>query len=128
MLFDGHSAHDMIANMQVKLEVGITQVASHIDFSCCLLRSQDNLIEVGRADHPRYKDLVSWIPRMETQGLAEARIRVRRRDWDAAVDELNRALLEPDTMEQFLAKKRALSDRLATTSKVCTRSTVDVRY
>ncbi|KAH9917185.1 uncharacterized protein B0H18DRAFT_1035800 [Fomitopsis serialis] len=79
--------------------------------------SQDNLIEVGRADHPRYKDLVSWIPRMETQGLAEARIRVRRRDWDAAVDELNRALLEPDTMEQFLAKKRALSDRLATTSK-----------
>lgn len=39
--------------------------------------------------------------------------RVRKRDWQDAVDEYNRALLEPDTLQEFLAKKRLLAKKIA---------------
>ncbi|TFY56728.1 hypothetical protein EVJ58_g7461 [Rhodofomes roseus] len=76
--------------------------------------SQGSVIQVGTAVevtiHPRYKEILAWLPRLEAWD--ETSMRVRKHDWQAAVDEYNRALLEPETMDEFLARKQAVANRL----------------
>lgn len=64
-------------------------------------------------EHPRYKGITSWIPRMETTHPIDTTARVRKQDWRAAVDDYNRTVLEHSTIEELVAKKEPLAKKLA---------------
>ena len=81
-----------------------------------MLNSQGRLVALTTDENSRLKDIKSWIPCMERTHPFE---RVRKRDWQDAVDEYNRALLEPDTLQEFLAKKRLLAKKIAAVHTVC---------
>ena len=71
----------------------------------------ERLVPLSTDDHPRYKGIKSWIPRADYTSSIPAP--VRKQDWLDAVDEYNRALLEPDTLPEFLAKKQRLAKQVA---------------
>lgn len=72
-------------------------------------------------DHPRYKGIKSWIPCFETADPHNEVRLVRKQDWVEAVDEYNRAFLEPSTLEDFLEKKQLLAKKLAAVYEVSLR-------
>lgn len=76
------------------------------------LYRHERLVTLSRKEHPRYKDIKSSIPRLEPQYASEDVYRVCKQDWLNAVDEYNRALLEPDILPEFYAEKRLLAKKM----------------
>ena len=76
------------------------------------LDRHERLITLSKEEHPRYKDIKSSIPRLESRYSSEDVYRVCKQDWLNAVDEYNRALLEPDILPEFFAKKRLLGKKI----------------
>ncbi|KAI0729771.1 hypothetical protein C8Q72DRAFT_777268 [Fomitopsis betulina] len=75
--------------------------------------SLERLTTMSTEDHPRYKGIKSWIPCFEAADPHNEVRLVRKQDWVEAVDEYNRAFLEPSTLEDFLEKKQLLAKKLA---------------
>ncbi|KZT65306.1 hypothetical protein DAEQUDRAFT_731572 [Daedalea quercina L-15889] len=80
---------------------------------CKAAWAPQQLINVKFAEYPRYEVLRSWLPHPETFISSDAAMHVRKRDWQAAVDEYNKVLLEPDKMDEYLARKASLAKQLA---------------
>ncbi|KAH9939554.1 hypothetical protein B0H21DRAFT_35411 [Amylocystis lapponica] len=84
--------------------------------TCIAQCIQNKLIPLPQ-DVPRYSDILAWIPRTEPclrtiHELFRTTTYVKRSEWNAAVNEFNKAALSPTTMEEYMRKKQLLADRL----------------
>ncbi|KAI0676457.1 hypothetical protein C8Q78DRAFT_997613 [Trametes maxima] len=73
-----------------------------------------HLHQITEEDEVLYPDLLQWIPRMERSGPPfHEHIFVRRREWQAAIDERKMIhLLGPDVLAAYLETKQTLADAL----------------